>query len=36
MEGTADPTDIVVSLGTAILIAAVFAPITFRLYYTRG
>lgn len=36
MEGDADGTDILVVLGTAALLTAVFAPLTVRLYRTRS
>jgi len=36
MEGSADSTDIVVSVATAVLVTVVFAPITFRLYHTKS
>jgi ABC-2 type transport system permease protein len=36
MEGNADAGDIGIVLGTAALLTAVFAPITTRLYRTRG
>jgi ABC-2 type transport system permease protein len=36
MEGNADGTDILIVLGTAVLLTAIFAPLTTRLYRTRG
>ncbi len=36
MEGNADGTDILIVLGTAALLTAVFAPLTVRLYRTRS
>jgi ABC-2 type transport system permease protein len=36
MEGNADGTDVLIVLGTAALLTAIFAPLTTRLYRTRG
>jgi ABC-2 type transport system permease protein len=36
MEGNADGTDILIVLGTAVLLTAIFAPLTTRLYRTRS
>jgi ABC-2 type transport system permease protein len=36
MEGNADGTDIAISLATAAVLTAIFAPITTRLYRTKG
>jgi ABC-2 type transport system permease protein len=36
MQGDADGSDILISLGTAALLTAIFAPITTRLYRTKG
>ena len=36
MQGNADGTDILIVLGTAVLLTAIFAPLTTRLYRTRS
>ena len=36
MEGNADGTDILIVLGTAVVLTAIFAPLTTHLYRTRS
>ena len=36
MEGNADGTDILIVLGTAVLLTAIFLPLTTHLYRTRS